>query len=507
MNNRQVAEQLIARLVALGVREACLCTGARNAPLVEAVANCSDLKVYSFFDERTAAFFALGRARANGRPVVVCTTSGTAVAELLPATIEARYVGAPLILLTADRPKRFRNSGAPQTIDQVSFLKSEVGEQWDLETWPIELEIKKFPAHINICLEEPVFTANFEASRSDNPTPSSDFSKVKSPLIVVGALEKSHRPLAMDFLKKCPAARILEAHSGLSHHQDLASALEINGKWISPSVFREHFDGVIRIGGIPTMRLWRDLEYDLRDVPVLSFCEEPWSGLGREMTPARQIKELQNLKIHIEPPRVESWISVAKKWQDQCEKLASSHPRSELALVRELSATIPQNARVMIGNSLPVREWDLVATKRPDLEVITQRGVNGIDGLLSTFLGMCGEGENVILVGDLSAFYDANAFWVVRHLPKDIRFKIVVLNNRGGRIFRRMFALPELELEHGYDFQSFSQLWNLNYVSVDEASLWPQVWKQVGSRALIEVQPQLLQSDAAWDVLERFQLS
>ena len=114
MGNLERAAELIDRLRAVGVREYCVCAGSRNTPLLAVLGLASDLRLYSFVDERSAGFFALGRIKLHGAPVAVVTTSGTAVAELLPATVEAHYAGLPLIVLSADRPARYRGTGAPR---------------------------------------------------------------------------------------------------------------------------------------------------------------------------------------------------------------------------------------------------------------------------------------------------------------------------------------------------------------------------------------------------------
>src|SRR3954447_14292784 len=121
MTNIAEARRVIEQACALGATDFCVCAGSRHAPLL-AVLGVSDLRVFSFVDERSAAFFALGRAKLTGRPAAVVTTSGTAVAELLPAAIEAHYSGTPLILITADRPARYRGTGAPQSIEQEAIF-------------------------------------------------------------------------------------------------------------------------------------------------------------------------------------------------------------------------------------------------------------------------------------------------------------------------------------------------------------------------------------------------
>ena len=123
MNTRIIRSTLTA-LARMGVAEVCVAAGARNAPLITALMESEGVKVWSFFEERCAAFFALGRIQVDRQPVAVLTTSGTAAAELLPAVIEAHYQGLPLVLITADRPIRYRGSGAPQAIEQKDLFGS-----------------------------------------------------------------------------------------------------------------------------------------------------------------------------------------------------------------------------------------------------------------------------------------------------------------------------------------------------------------------------------------------
>lgn len=152
MTNLSAARELVAGLRALGVDDFCVCAGSRNAPLLAVLMERgleSPRHVYSFVDERSAAFFALGRTKRDGKPVAVVTTSGTAAAELLPAAIEAHYSGAPLVLVTADRPARFRGTGAPQAIEQIGLFGVYAAtdpQQWD----------GRSPLHFNIEFDEPL---------------------------------------------------------------------------------------------------------------------------------------------------------------------------------------------------------------------------------------------------------------------------------------------------------------------------------------------------------------
>ena len=145
MGNLARARRLIEDVAKAGAREFCVCAGSRNSPLL-AVLGESSYRLFSFVDERSAAFFALGRSKLHGAPVAVVTTSGTAVAELLPATIEAFYSGIPLILITADRPARYRGTGAPQSIEQIGIFGPYATSEWT----------GRAPWHVNIEFDEPL---------------------------------------------------------------------------------------------------------------------------------------------------------------------------------------------------------------------------------------------------------------------------------------------------------------------------------------------------------------
>jgi len=149
MGNIGRASRLIDDVHALGVTEFCVCAGSRNAPLLVVLGQRKDVRLYSFVDERAAAFFAIGRSKAHGSPVAVVTTSGTAVAELLPAAVEAHYSGIPLILISADRPARYRTTGAPQSIEQEDLFG--VYAETSPETWS-----RRRPLHLNIEFDEPL---------------------------------------------------------------------------------------------------------------------------------------------------------------------------------------------------------------------------------------------------------------------------------------------------------------------------------------------------------------
>jgi 2-succinyl-5-enolpyruvyl-6-hydroxy-3-cyclohexene-1-carboxylate synthase len=170
------------------------------------------------------------------------------------------------------------------------------------------------------------------------------------------------------------------------------------------------------------------------------------------------------------------------------------YPLSEPAWVRRLSHELPQGARFFIGNSLPIREWDLAAAARSDVEVFANRGVNGIDGLISTFLGVSeANRSNWALIGDLSALYDLSGPWALRsHSVRDVN--LVVLNNGGGKIFERMFHNSLFENRHDLNLQSWTKLWDWDYLAVNTAAEWPRCSRP----RVIEIFPSAEETAAFW---------
>jgi 2-succinyl-5-enolpyruvyl-6-hydroxy-3-cyclohexene-1-carboxylate synthase len=418
-----------------------------------------DLRIYSFVDERSAAFFALGRAKLTGRAVAVVTTSGTAVAELLPAAVEAHYSGTKLIFITADRPARYRGTGAPQAIEQEGIFG---------------VYGRGSVIHINIEFDEPLVdeevtgllsckVAESPAQQPSNPaTQQLTFAR---PLVILSGLTTAHRPRVRDFVLGLNAPVYAEPLSGLREDAALAHLLVTAGERM---IGRGSFDGVIRIGNVPTLRFWRDLDESRRDLPLISFSDLPFTGCSRG-----EVHPLEALPDVVSPrARDERFFADDRDHADAIACILDDEPQSELAMVRALSRSIPTNARVYLGNSLPIREWDLAGTRESrGFTIAANRGANGIDGQLSTFFGQCDPSRpNVCVVGDLTAIYDSNAPWIVPQLDSGIDWRIVIINNGGGRIFSRVASLQRLDTAtrermienvHGIRFDHWAAMWGI----------------------------------------------
>lgn len=488
--NDVIAKQVLHELLANGVEEFCLCPGARNAPLVYPLANSSEVSIYYWPEERSAAFFAVGRMKATGKPVAVVTTSGTASGELLPAVMEAYYTGLPLVLITADRPERFRGSGAPNAAEQVGLFSSYVHEVQDINGETV-CDLSHWnrlrPIHLNVCFEEPKdsdcqkitlgqITSSpqkgsslplFSEQAEDVYT---DFlGKSRFPLVIVGAIVPSQIDEMVQFLQRLGAPVYAEAMSGIREDPRL-DHLKIHWMdtpWKSRAEHDYPIDGILRLGSVPTIRLWRDLEHKTGEIAVCSISEVPFSGLSCCGVIYASLSSFFSSVKKIEAPYCydfSSWKREDERIKKKLELLYAEEPQAEPSLIRDLSTKIPKGSKVYLGNSLPIREWDLSATSNPrSYQIGCNRGVTGIDGQIATFLGFSSpDQENWAIIGDLTALYDLVAPWIASQLV-DVMPNLVIVNNGGAGIFARMFAHKAFQNTHALSFASLAEFWGWEY--------------------------------------------
>ena len=504
MTQAQLIQQTLHTLAYLGVREVCVAAGARNAPLVSALLASSGVKVWNFFEERSAAYFALGRIMADRQPVAVVTTSGTAAAELLPATIEAHYQNLPLVLVTADRPKSYRGSGAPQAIEQAGLfgVYATIVGDWDATDETHDGHCSDGPMHLNVCLDEPLETnvagVDFSAAPLMEHPEAGQASSLQCDLVVAAGMHPKDAAAAAALLEQLGAPIVAEATANLHGYPALQRLLIPGGERALQSARTSH---VLRIGAVPSWRWWRDLEAQTK-IKVTNITRTGFSGLAR----TENVETLSWDSIHstqfalVDPP------CGILRFEPELAKFPSSEP----GWVRQIANIIPAGSRVFLGNSLPIREFNLaLQTTKPGVEFFANRGANGIDGLISTFIGTSAvhAGECWLIVGDLSALYDLAAPWIIAQMDHP-RLRIVVINNGGGKIFSRvasMRALPKpardvIENSHSLSFEPWAQLWGMEYLLTDDvndlADLLPMPM-------VIEIRPDLMETERFWKDWQR----
>ncbi len=515
--NITLAGTILQALADKGVENILICAGARNSPLVMQLNQCKGFQLWNFYDERSAGFFALGRSQRDQRPVAVITTSGTAVAELLASAVEATYTQTPLIFITADRPRSYRGTGAPQSIDQVGLFfkyvetcvdiavsKEAPKESLDLSMWSGQA-----PLQINICFEEPLI---------DERVPDLDFTnKIKKelpppvrfnprqlktlnqPLVIVGPLSIAEAQYVAPILEKLGAPIYAEALSNLHVFTSLGPLLIQSGEKLVSTSFRKAWSqSILRVGGVPTLRFWRDLEESFSSLPVLSIANSEWKGLSR---PSLHFVGLENLLLVKAEWQVDSRKEIFREDQEKklaIQNLIEKYSQSEQALTYELTKSICEKKSeqfLYVGNSLPIRHLDLnqsLLGPRPNLlRKAGNRGANGIDGQISSFFGGSDQrAENWCIVGDLTALYDLGSPWVCQQMDAE-KLRLVIINNQGGMIFKSMFQKEIFLNRHSVDFSKWAGMWH-----------WPyQKWTQIPlpddlpDQVVIEIHPNSEQSD------------
>lgn len=517
MKSFETAHALVVDAIRAGVREFVICAGARNAVIVEVLSQAEKagaVTLWRHFEERCAGFFTLGRVMQSGAPCAVVTTSGTAAAELLPAIIEAHYQQRPLLAITADRPARFRNTGAPQSIEQEHLFGVYAGygevSQWDAVR----------PWHCNVEMEEEFTIGTFQ---DPGPSPVSEAKPaslavgelarwlredVEEGLVVLlGGLETSEQEEVWHFVGDLRVPVLAEATSGLRE------ALGVQGMADGDRLLREMPPKkILRIGDIPSGRFWRDLE-TIPSTEVWSITRTGFPGLARESkvitAPAQRVIKAMGHMERVDDPL--GYFQKTSRRAAQIEDLLEGYPESEAGWVNTISTYACMSSSMYLGNSMPIREWNLFAQhQRPVSLVRANRGANGIDGQLSTWLGSTARDENAwALVGDLTALYDLAAPFILEQCETKGRV-LAVINNGGGKIFQRLPRLEQMQAgardlmvnPHEISLEGWAAMWGMRYfrsATLDDLDQF----EPEGSMILWEVIPDNSQTADFWQRWDR----
>lgn len=425
------------------------CTGARNHELL---AQLSKNKLAFEYDERMASFKALGFIKSTQAPVAVCTTSGTAVAECVPAMLEAYYSKLPLVLISGDRPKKLHGTGAPQTIEHElltrgcrgSYIEANLAEFLDLK-----LENLDYPVHINVLIDDTT-PHDLKLIHHTNLSAFSYFLQdKKAPLFIFSHESRSMLPLVEKFAElKLPF--YAESMSGARHLSSLLSERDL------VTLFNQGaFDSIIRIGHTPLTKIWRLLEKN--PLPVINFDERGMPGLSfGEVLP---YSSLDLLHSPIWWETLSSFQSSSLVFESKdLEALMEKFPESEISMMKNLQDELKEDDVIYLGNSLIIRFFELAQTKK--FRIFGNRGVNGIDGQLASAIGLAEGMSSTVycILGDLTTLYDLSS---MREMPENL--KLIIMNNKGGRIFDMLKLDKRIVMEHGLNFLDISQGFKLTY--------------------------------------------
>ena len=497
-------------LARCGMEHACTSPGSRCTPIVLSLAREPRISCWSHVDERCSGFFALGAAKASGRPVAVTCTSGTAAANLAPAVIEAWQSRVPLIVLTADRPPELRDVGAGQTIDQIKLYGDAV--KWFVEVgvhdataermrWIRSLACRAFwtavegrpgPVHLNFPLREPlVLSAPLPADASGRPdgrpwvrrspapaAPTSVLARLPARgVIVAGRHERDRRlgQLAARFAERAGYPLLADPLSGARHgpaaiaYYDLILRDERFAGEMAPEL-------VIRLGDLPTSKPLRRWLATLEHAEQVALDPEgAWQDPDALISVSDSGDPAAELEAH-EPDTLADpdWLAAWRHADDEAADAIAQTLGDELSeplVARCVGEWLAPNATLFVASSMPIRDVEeFTAARELAPRTLSNRGANGIDGTVSSAFGVAAAtGEPVVLlIGDVALAHDIGGLLAATRLG--LALTIVLLNNDGGGIFHFLSVASQSDAfeqhvatPHGLHFSRAAALYGLGY--------------------------------------------
>ena len=441
-NATSLARVVVRQIIESGVSDVVISPGSRNAPLslaFFAAAQEKLIRIHVRIDERTAAFFALGLIKSTGRAVPIVCTSGTAVANYHPAVLEAHHSNLPLLVLTADRPAMLRKTGANQTTEQARIFGKAVRYFADVDgpVFPMELpldSLRSGPVHLNLQFDEPLLPdsdSDWLSHIKISPRLHNDRKKT-GVLRLVGArgvvvIGHDRGGLTVDEISQFTkvigwpviAEDPLSFPDALPHASLFLSSHEIRSTLIPQSV--------VVIG---RTTLSRSINAFIKLSPITYVVDQRVATVDSERSADRiftQLPELQGV-IHSE-----EWIAKWNKIAERAHKLIDSLDGwNEAVIAKTIACEIANDTALFISSSRPIRDFEAFASPRNGVTTYANRGLAGIDGNISTALGIAFNHKSTIAVlGDLSFLHDLTGLIN----QEEINCRFIVINNDGGGIF------------------------------------------------------------------------
>jgi 2-succinyl-5-enolpyruvyl-6-hydroxy-3-cyclohexene-1-carboxylate synthase len=464
---------IIDQLISHGVDFFCISPGARNTSLVLSIAKHKKARSITHSDERAISYLGLGYAKATKKPACIITTSGTAVGNCLPAIMESYYSNTPLIVITADRPIEKRLFGDNQSADQIKIFQNYVN--WQICFSPSDKSlnkdfiktviayanysscIKKGPVHINCAFREPFFDKNNltypkPESIHKYTIPKKEFTLDKDLLKnlvskkgIIIAGENASFPEIIDlanFLNWPLFANILsniknEKSNNLIPHYDkiLSSSIE---EEMSPEIIL-HFGKREIFKNFQNWIKDKQIENYIHITEEENFCFNPQHKITNKILCETKSFCENILSSDMVPNKNRSYL---EKWQKANQKEKASLKRdenfSQKSIFKYLSSYIPKNHPIFISNSTAIRDADKYLFPINTNKIFANRGVSGIDGNISTAIGIANGLKKPLLaiIGDMAFIHDLNALFMIKKQTYPIT--IILLNNHGGQIFSKM---------------------------------------------------------------------
>ncbi|WP_033543887.1 2-succinyl-5-enolpyruvyl-6-hydroxy-3-cyclohexene-1-carboxylic-acid synthase [Planococcus sp. CAU13] len=519
MTNRKYLTEYVSAfthsLVNQGVRNVVISPGSRSTPLAYACMKEEKLTVYRQIDERSAAYFALGMAKASGEPVMLLCTSGTAAANFFPAIVEAFYARIPLIVVTADRPHELREVGAPQAINQINLFGSHV--KWSVDLPMPEEENRldflvrhlhrsvksavsepRGPVHLNVPFREPL-VLDFE-QQNDSPgeithlknesllSPSiqnfiEGAVQTEKGLLVIGEMTEILPPEFWAFIRKLNWPVLADPLSNVRGNIDESCRDLIIDSYdaiLKSEAFKEKMvpEAVIRIGPQPVSKPLTLYLAAVKPEIYAVFDESPMmrdaqSVVTHHIQASASGLWLMEMSPKPANPYTEKWTSASQLFWELAE-LHCNEKLDEGVLAKVLFDEL-DGCDLIVSSSMPIRDTDTYfKTTARDVMIYGNRGANGIDGVVSTAMGVQAAKQRpaFLFIGDLSFLHDMNG--LIASKMQETNLTVVVMNNDGGGIFS---YLPQSQEERyfeelfgtptGLKFEDAARMYDAEYAAVE----------------------------------------
>ena len=523
---------LVDELYQLGVRHAVFSPGSRSTTLAMLFQSHGGFHTYMNIDERSAGFMALGIAKAQGEPAVLVCTSGSALTHYGPAVVEAKHSGVPMIILSADRPYTLQQVGAPQTIDQQKYFGTAVNYYEELSvpseshyyTYPRQLVRRAYlkandhklgPVHINVPLFEPL-VPNREKEYFKQGRSAKLFRLVKHQeiaslasllngkrVLILGGPTVTNPTAVVDFADRIGAVVIGDPLSNLRQYEGVISTYDAflahHERWeeLRPDV-------VIQLGQIPVskrIQQWMETLIDIDYITVSPNADVVNPSLTTTIHVMASVDVfLWEMSLGISVAQdleyVRVWQGIESNSREQLDKVQEEPNLFEGRTIHMLQQMMPDEGQLLVANSMSIRDMDYFwATGRSQAMVYGNRGTNGIDGTVSTALGLSTNGKpTVMLTGDLSFFHDMNGLAIGK--THGMNLTIILHNNDGGGIFQYLPQKGTDDFDYlfntpqGIDYSGLATMYGLDYVKVtNNAELEQAMQHYIGTEGihLIEV--------------------
>lgn len=463
-----LAQSIIEIFRAKGIQNIVISPGSRNAPLTIGFVNNPNFTCYSVADERCAAFFALGIAQQINKPVAVVCTSGSALLNYYPAFSEAFYSEIPLIVVSADRPKSKIDIGDGQTIRQENVFANHSLFNANLDEFPSDENdfllneaintafAKKGPVHINAPFEEPLYgtveTLSVEPKIISNAilnnelenldSFANDWNSAKKKLVLIGGLHPNavEQKFLDAFAKDNSVVVMTEVTSNVHHPNFITNIDTIITPFTNEDFLEFQPDILLTFGGMIVskrikafLRKYQPKQHwhidELRAYDTYGCLTKHF-----EVAPNNFFENFFSKTMKIESDFQEKLLKIRTLRAEKHIGYIDKIPFTDLKAFDIILPKLPSNTHLQISNSSPIRYAQLVSIDK-SIEVFCNRGTSGIDGSTSTAIGaaVANQKPTVLIAGDIGFLYDSNALWN-NYIPKN--FKIILMNNGGGGIFR-----------------------------------------------------------------------